>query len=151
MIVREARPEHTAAIYRIRLAVHENVMPESIVLRDGWTPERVADCFRPGRRGWVVEQDGDAVAFSIADAESHSIWALFVLPGFEGRGLGRALLDAAVNWLWSEGVERVWLETDPNSRAAGFYSRLGWQATSTTPKGETRFVLALPPVDEDLD
>jgi GNAT superfamily N-acetyltransferase len=144
MIVRDARPEHVAGICRVRLAVRENEMPEAIVVRDGWTAERIADCFCPGRRGGVVEQDGEVVAFSIADAETRSIWALFVLPDHEGRGFGRALLDAAANWLWSEGVERIWLDTDPGSRAEGFYSRLGWQATGTTPKGETRFELARP-------
>jgi GNAT superfamily N-acetyltransferase len=151
MIVRDARPEHIAGIYRVRLAVRENVMPEAIVVRDGWTPERVADCFRPGRRGWVVEEAGEVVAFSIADSEAHSIWALFVLPGFGGRGLGRALLDAAVAWLWSEGVERIWLDTDPQSRAAGFYARLGWRSTGRTAKGETRYELTRSPVNSAPD
>jgi len=150
-MIRDARPEHVAGICRVRLAVRENVMPEAIVVRDGWTPERIADCFRAGRRGWVVEEDGEVVAFSIADSETHSIWALFVLPGHEGRGLGRALLDVAVNWLWSEGVERIWLDTDPKSRAADFYARLGWQATGTTPKGETRFELTRAPVNAGPD
>jgi GNAT superfamily N-acetyltransferase len=151
MIVQDARPAHISGITRIHRAVRENVMPEAVIVRDGWTPERIADCFRPGRRGWVAENDGEVVAFSIADFETHSIWALFVLPGFEGRGLGRALLDAAVNWLWSEGAERIWLDTDPHSRAAGFYERLGWRAAGTTPKGETRFELARPAANEGPD
>jgi len=148
MTVQDARPEHIPDIYRVRLAVRENVMPAEVVRRDGWTPERVADCFRPGRRGWVVEDGGAVVAFSIADSDTHSIWALFVLEEYEGRGLGRSLLASAVNWLWEQGSERIWLDTDPHSRAAGFYHRLGWQPTGTTPKGETRFELVRPVVNE---
>jgi GNAT superfamily N-acetyltransferase len=144
MMVQDARPEHIPGIYRVRLAVRENVMPLEIVQRDGWTPERVADAFSPGRRGWVVEHDGEVVGFSIADANTRSIWALFVLEKHEGRGFGRALLTAAVDWLWSEGSERIWLDTDPRSRAEGFYRHLGWQATGTTAKGEIRFELVRP-------
>jgi GNAT superfamily N-acetyltransferase len=142
--VLDARPEHVPGIYRVRLAVRENVMPPEVVARDGWTPERLADAFSPGRRGWVVEEGGEVVGFSIADANTRSIWALFLLEEYEGRGLGRALLTAAVGWLWGEGVERIWLDTDPASRAAGFYRRMGWRETGTTPKGEIRFELARP-------
>jgi len=144
MTVQDARPEHVPGIYHVRLAVRENIMPEEIVRRDGWTPARVADAFRPGRRGWVVEDGGEVVGFSIADSDTHSIWALFILAEYEGQGLGRALLAAAVNWLWDQGAERIWLDTDPKSRAAGFYRLLGWQESGTTPKGELRFELARP-------
>src|SRR5262249_30093980 len=106
--------------------------------------ERVVDAFRPGRKGWVVEDAGRVVGVSIADADTGTIYALFVLPEYEGRGLGRALLDAAVSWLWVQGAERVWLDTGPETRAAGFYRRLGWQAVGSTPKGETRFELVRP-------
>jgi GNAT superfamily N-acetyltransferase len=144
MTIQHARPEHVPGIYRVRLAVRENVMPLAIVERDGWTPERVGDAFSPGRKGWVVEQDGEVVGFSIADANTRSIWALFVLEEHEGCGFGRALLTAAVDWLWGEGVDRIWLDTDPKSRAEGFYRRMGWEATATTAKGEIRFELARP-------
>ena len=123
-------------------------MPLHIVERDGWTPERVADAFSPGRKGWVVEHDGDVVGFSIADSNTRSIWALFVLEEYAGRGLGRLLLAAAVSWLWDQGVDRIWLDTGPETRAAGFYRRLGWQPTGTTAKGEIQFELVRPATTE---
>jgi GNAT superfamily N-acetyltransferase len=144
MIVQDARPEHIPGIFQLRLAVRENVLTLEQVRRHGLTAEQVADAFRPGRKGWVVEADGRVIGVSIADAADGSIFGLFVLPGYEGRGLGRALLEAAVDWLWEQGADRVWLSTAPGTRADEFYRRLGWQAAGTTPKGEVRFELSRP-------
>ena len=74
------------------------------------------------------------------------IWALFLLPEWEGRGLGRVLLEQAVEWLWREGCERIWLTTEAGSRAEGFYARLGWAPVGVTDKGEVRFELQCPPL-----
>jgi GNAT superfamily N-acetyltransferase len=70
-----------------------------------------------------------------------SIWALFVLPGHEGRGIGHALHELAVNWLWSRGVERNWLSTDPATRAKRFYRKHGWQEAGKHDNGDIRFEL----------
>ena len=110
-------------MHRVRLAVRENRLSD---------PGRItAADYRAALetlgRGWVIEAQGQIVAFAIAYA-SGSLWALFVDPAHEGRGHGRALHAAMVEWLWSLGLRRLWLTTAPGSRAEGFYSRLGWQA-----------------------
>ena len=74
------------------------------------------------------------------------IWALFLLPEWEGQGLGRDLLERAVGWLWGEGCESIWLTTEPGSRAEGFYAHLGWTRAGMTDKGEVRFELQRPPL-----
>ena len=76
-------------------------------------------------RGWVAELDGQIVGFSIAN-RSGLIWALFVRPGFDGRGLGRALLDTCLAWLTALGAPRAVLDTDAGTRAERFYRRAGW-------------------------
>ena len=35
--------------------------------------------------------------------------------------------------------ERIWLTTEPGSRAEGFYAHLGWAPAGVTDKGEVRF------------
>lgn len=110
-------------MHRVRLAVRENRLSD---------PTRItAADYRAALdslgRGWVIEAQGGIVAFAVAYA-SGSVWALFVDPAHEGRGHGRALHAAMVEWLWSLGLRRLWLTTAPGSRAAGFYRRLGWQA-----------------------
>ena len=95
-------------------------------------------------RGWVVERDGVIVAFAVGDSLSGSIWALFVEPDNEGRGYGRQLLDTMVAWLWEEGHDRLWLSTEPGTRAERFYQRAGWKEVGAAAGGEIRFELKRP-------
>jgi GNAT superfamily N-acetyltransferase len=93
---------------------------------------------RQRSRTWVAEDDGRIVAFSIADHKKNTIFALFVLPEYEGRGLGRELLARAVCWLWDHEADVLWLTTGPGTRAARFYERAGWIKTGTDAKCELR-------------
>jgi GNAT superfamily N-acetyltransferase len=92
-------------------------------------------------RGWVFETEGTVVAFGIADVEARSIWALFVEPGFEGRGIGRALLEAMTLWMFEQGDGPIWLTTAPATRAERFYRAAGWRETGRI-NGEIRFELS---------
>jgi hypothetical protein len=49
-----------------------------------------------------------------------------------------------VAWLWSRGLRRLWLSTEPGTRAQGFYERAGWQNCGSLPSGELRFELNAP-------
>ena len=125
--IREASEVDVPAIFEIRTATTENAMTEAELVASGITPERVADLFQTCGKCWVAEVDDDVVGFCIANVVSKSIWALFVLPACEGRGIGRRLMEAAVDWLWQSGAEEIWLTTETNTRAVGFYERLGWK------------------------
>lgn len=48
---------------------------------------------------WVWEEDGHIHGFSAADVRDGTIFALFVDPASEGRGIGRALVEAALDRL----------------------------------------------------
>jgi GNAT superfamily N-acetyltransferase len=75
------------------------------------------------------------------DMRSFNIWALFVLPAWEKRGIGKQLLREAVQWLWSEGARVIWLTTDPHTRAEEFYRRQGWTQCGVELNGEIRYEL----------
>jgi GNAT superfamily N-acetyltransferase len=92
-------------------------------------------------RGWVIEAQGEIVAFGVADAARANIWALFVDPAHEQSGYGRRLHDTMVAWLWSQGVDRLWLTTSADTRAERFYTAAGWQLTGRTEEGELVFEL----------
>ena len=91
---------------------------------------------------------------ALAHQTSRSIFALFVLPGYENRGLGRRLLDAASAWLWDNGADIVWLTTAPDTRAARFYERDGWICSGVEANDELRFErrrpTSCPPSARDL-
>jgi GNAT superfamily N-acetyltransferase len=74
--------------------------------------------------------------FSAGDPRDGTIWALFVDPRFEGRGIGRALIDLACGSLRRAGHRAVSLGTLPGTRAENFYRRNGWVPAGHRPNGE---------------
>lgn len=119
---RRATSNDIPAMSAIRLAVRENVLsnPNRI------TAQMYEDYLALLGRGWVAEIDGQVVGFSYANKTDTSIWALFVAPEYEGRGLGKRLLDLATGWLFEQGAECVRLSTGANTRASQFYVAQGW-------------------------
>jgi GNAT superfamily N-acetyltransferase len=126
--IRPADPADTAALFRVRTSVHENHQSEEELARIGVTRESVAQLLAsPGARGWCAEQGGSIVAFAIARRTERDLFALFVEPGFERRGLGSSLLESAVTWLRAGGIERIRLSTGRGTRAQSFYEKRGWK------------------------
>jgi len=79
----------------------------------------------------VAEADGRVVGFINTQADPGSavgrISHLAVLPEYQKRGLGRALIDAALVQLAREGMECVRIESlDNNALAMRIYEELGW-------------------------
>jgi GNAT superfamily N-acetyltransferase len=84
----------------------------------------------------VWDDDGVIKGLSAADPRDGSIWALFVDPRFEGRGIGQALILAACNSLAAAGHRTATLSTEAGTRAERFYLRNGWMAQGHTGRGE---------------
>jgi GNAT superfamily N-acetyltransferase len=121
-------------IQRVRHSVRENRLTSGVI-----TDDDVVEAIERTGRGWVSEVDGRVVGFAVGNAETGNIWALFVEPSHEGRGHGRRLHDAMVEWLWSRGLPRLWLSTEAATRAQRFYERAGWERLGTLPNGEVLF------------
>jgi GNAT superfamily N-acetyltransferase len=137
-ILRQACRQDIEAMHRVRLSVRENVLTSSV------TPADYVPAIETEGRGWVVEAGGDIVAFAVGIAADGNIWALFVDPAHEGRGFGRRLHDTMVQWLWSRGLDRLWLTTTPHTRAQRFYEAAGWRRAGEAPGGEVRYELQRP-------
>jgi len=108
---------------RIRLSVTENVLSDPARI----TQQMYEDYLEMSGRGWVAEIDGDVAAFCSADKNDGSIWALFVDPAYEGRGLAKHLLGLAAAWLFELGHASVRLDTGAGTRADRFYATQGWE------------------------
>jgi GNAT superfamily N-acetyltransferase len=86
------------------------------------------------------EDDSVIKGLSAGDPRDGSIWALFVDPRFEGRGIGRALISAACNSVAAAGHRVATLSTEAGTRAERFYLRNGWRAKGHTERGELIFI-----------
>lgn len=130
------------ALFEVRTSVVQNHQSREELAEIGVTPQTVAEMMRTTSRAWIAEENGHAVAFSMADADQGTVFAMFARPGYEGRGLGRALMKHAEDWLFSRGWEEIWLLTgsDPELRAVGFYHHLGWQAAGLQEDGQTKYI-----------
>ena len=132
LLIRESRPSDVDALFALRGRTRENPIPRAVLERHGITAETWGAALESGEeRGWVC-MDGETLAgYSQAHGERGEVVVLAVAPEYEGRGIGRALLRRAVDWLRSRGCARIWLGADPNPaiRAHGFYRALGWRPT----------------------
>jgi GNAT superfamily N-acetyltransferase len=135
-VLRRAVFSDVSDIQRIRHSVRENRLVSTSI-----SDEQVREAIEKTGRGWVIESEGEIVAFAIGNAENGNIWALFVHPTHERRGYGRVLHDTTVEWLFSRGLERLWLTTEPGTRAQRFYEAAGWERIGLTDRGELRFEL----------
>lgn len=91
----------------------------------GVTPESIALAVSSSPCSWVATADEEVVGFAIVDLDSACLFALFVLPQHEGRGIGTGLTHACEQALFERHTS-AWLETAKGSRAARLYRSLGW-------------------------
>lgn len=124
---------------RIRLSVRENrlIDPSRITVAD-----YQAALDRLGVT-WVAEVEQRMAGFASAYRDG-SIWALFVHPDFAGQGVGHALHQQMIAWLWSNGLDKAWLSTEQGTRAERFYRARGWRdgdRNTQLTSGEVELVL----------
>jgi GNAT superfamily N-acetyltransferase len=135
MIFREARITDIPQIQVVRNSVKENTLSNPALVSDN-------DCENylvVRGKGWVCEIDGRIVGFAIVDLKDHNVWALFVQPGFDRKGIGKKLHEDMLDWYFSQTDSTVWLSTAPNTRAEKFYRKAGWQEVGIHGKGEIKF------------
>jgi GNAT superfamily N-acetyltransferase len=139
MNYREAQLSDIKKLYDVRLSVKENMLPDP-----GFITEREYEKYLTNfGKGWLCEIDDEVVGFAIVGLSQRNIWALFVRPEHEGKGIGRKLHDMMLDWYFTQTQETVWLGTGPNTRAEAFYRALGWRETGRRPNGEIRFELSV--------
>lgn len=132
MRIRLATLTDVPRLMEIREAVQENRLSDPSVVP---ASEYVAFIAHSGIFVW--EEEGRILGFSSGDTRSGWVWALFVDPAHEGRGIGRALLPAACEALRRAGHSTLKLCTAPGTRAERFYLADGWRPTGRSRHGET--------------
>jgi hypothetical protein len=140
-LIRPARPEDAPGIVRVHgdtwRAAYRGLVPDAFLEGFGREPDAVER-----RRRWlerpesvtlVAEEAGEVVGFAVGgrsrggpaefDAE---LYALYVLPDRQGRGLGRSLLREFASAAGAKGFRSLvlWVLRD-NASGRAFYESLG--------------------------
>ncbi len=119
----------------VRNAVKENTLSNPNLVSD-------ADCLEylnNRGKGWVCMINQKVVGFSIVDLIDNNVWALFVHPDYEKKGIGKKLHDLMIDWYFKQTRTNLWLGTAPKTRAEKFYRKAGWQEKGLHGKDEIKF------------
>ena len=135
MILREAATADIPQIQIVRNSVDENILSDPALVTD----KDVEEYINQRGKGWVCEINRVIIGFAIVDLLDHNVWALFIQPGYEKKGIGRKLHDEMIDWYFRQTDAVIWLGTGPGTRAEQFYRKAGWKETGKHGKGEIKF------------
>jgi GNAT superfamily N-acetyltransferase len=138
MIYREANIEDIGQMQVVRNAVKENVLSDPALVPD----KDVEEFITKRGKGWVCEIENVIAGFAIADLVENNVWALFIHPDFEAKGIGKQLHRIMMDWYFVQTQENIWLGTAPDSRAEKFYRMQGWTEVGVHGKGEIKFEMS---------
>jgi len=138
MLFREATIADIPQMQIVRHLVKENVLSNPVLVTD----EDCKNYITIKGKGWVCEVNNFIIGFSIADLVDKNIWALFVHPEFERKGIGKKLHDTMLTWYFNQTRETVWLSTAPKTRAENFYRKAGWKEVGKHGKNEIKFEMS---------
>ncbi len=86
---------------------------------------------------WIIKENKKVIAFCTAEKkiENNKIGAIYVLPDYQGQGLGTALILKAMEWLGNK--KEIFLDVVVyNLKAKHFYCKFGFQEIGETPHQE---------------
>src|SRR5688572_2897393 len=122
-------------IHQLRLATRADI-PRMMEIRGAVRENRLGDPSSVTlahyidfieRCGIWVWDEGSLAGFGAGDVADGSVWALFVDPEHEGRGIGRALLAHVCRALEGAGHRCATLSTQQGTRAERLYRMQGWR------------------------
>jgi|GEM_PF-225472 len=135
--IRPMSVDDVEGVFHVRTSVVDNHMSDDELREIGITREWVADRLQAGEMaGWCATGGDRIEGFSLATGATREVNALFVLPEKSGFGMGKDLLEAAVEHLQGLVPGPVRLRTDPGSPAYAFYLRRGWKDTGVDHEGD---------------
>ncbi|RSZ56978.1 GNAT family N-acetyltransferase [Massilia atriviolacea] len=135
--IRPALTTDVNAMFDVRTSVRENVLTAGELFELGITPEFIAAEIERSPCAWVATVDTQVIGFSMIDLDTACLFAAFVLPEYEGLGIGTGLIKACESALF-ESHPVAWLETAKSSRAAQLYRHLGWGNETAVGEGDVR-------------
>jgi GNAT superfamily N-acetyltransferase len=131
---RRARPDDAAECVVLRGMTRENAISAERLAAVGITVQSwAADIGSGAAIGHLAVAGDRIVGYCFGARATGEVVVLALLPAYEQRGIGKALLARVVADLQELGFERLFLgcSRDPATRSHGFYRHLGWRSTGT--------------------
>jgi GNAT superfamily N-acetyltransferase len=130
---RGARPEDLELAFQIKQAAFAGYVAQVW----GWNEDqqRALHARRFAAQDVVIiELNGDDVGLmtTTRSADAIELHQLFVLPAYQSRGVGAACMESLIGKARAAGLPIRLQVLKANTRAAGFYLRLGFTATGET-------------------
>lgn len=100
----------------------------------GWTPKSSREWIKTYADYscyFIAKVDDQIVGFIAAHKKANELFldAIGVLPEFMGRGIGKALWQAAMDYCKDNNLAEIKMIADPKSTAYKWYKRLGFNQT----------------------
>lgn len=135
MAIRFANVEDIPQLQFIRGAVKENILNNPLLV----SYNDYLSLITEGGKGWVHQHQNTITGFAIVDIQKNNIWALFVHPDHENKGIGRLLHDEMLSWYFQNQQQPLWLTTAMGTRAEQFYRLSGWEQIGINASNEIIF------------
>ena len=156
MVIRRAEPSDGTSIGLVHVrtwqSAYRGLLPQPFL--DGLDAHQRGDYWEhylsegtpPGEEVVVAEEEGTVVGFASVgpsrdeDANGEGeVWAIYLLADRWGQGIGKALMDAALDSLRQAGftVATLWV-LDTNERARRFYEAGAWVPDGATKQDDRR-------------
>jgi ribosomal protein S18 acetylase RimI-like enzyme len=117
-----------AVVHEAWLAANQNLLPGDSVAKLAQSSNLGGFVAGEWQSIRVAEIDGQIVG-TVGVNPAGVIWMLYVLPGYQGCGVGSALYDDAIGSLRQAGSRKALLEVlAANENAVAFYRARGWVA-----------------------
>lgn len=123
-------------------AAYASFIPETdlrVYLDTHYSDRALLDKVRnPSIRGFIAAWDGVDAAYMIVSiaAQEHRCYvsSVYVLPSYQGKGIGGVLIEEARRCARAGGFDRIWLGVMvENTAARAWYERNGFLFTETAP------------------
>lgn len=138
--LRLASASDVELLFDIRTSVKQNHLSREQMHELGITSQALSVAIGKQPCAWVAEWQQEAAGFAIVDFDQGELFALFVRPQHEGKGIGQLLLQQAEHALFQRHeVIHLTTDGDQSMRANGFYRRLGWTVAGTVDARDVRF------------
>jgi len=147
--VEKPKPEDVEGIFKVQketwLATYPNeeagITVEDIEEKDFFNPEKIKRYKKEildnkNRQTWVAKDGASVIGFcgALKEYDMLRLSAIYVLPKYQGRGVGKMLMSEGLNWLGDCEVEvRV---AKYNKQAIDFYKKFGFKEVSDVDRKE---------------